>query len=145
MRHVTQVQALSPDEDPRSLRARVAGRERPVLRDTYRLIDAMNSPSQRLTMGHTTIYPTGTTTGHAHDDMEEVYFVISGEGIMVIGEEEFPIKDGDGLYVPPGAYHTTIQRGNLPLTVLWVTCRIDRDTEPSSHDADAASQSGGKT
>ena len=48
-------------------------------------------------MGYTTIYPTGTTTGHAHDEREEVYFVISGEGIMVIGEEQFPIKAGDGF------------------------------------------------
>lgn len=144
MRYVTQVQTLSPDEDPRSLRARVADRDRLILRDTYRLIDAMNSPSQRLTMGHTTIYPTGTTTGHAHDDMEEVYFVISGEGVMVIGEEEFAIRAGDGLYVPPGVYHTTLQRGNLPLTVLWVTCKIDKDTETAAHDAAVATLPGGK-
>ncbi len=125
MEHVVvNVQDRKPDEDQRSLRARVSGREAEVLRDTYYLIDSMNSPSKRLTMGYTTIYPTGTTTGHVHDDMEEVYFVISGEGIMVIGEDRFPIKPGDGLYVPPGLFHTTIQTGNQPLTVLWVTGRI---------------------
>ena len=121
MKWVANVQNLNPDEDPRSLRARVADRERPVLRDTYFLVDPETSPSQRLKMGHTTIYPTGTTTGHTHADMEEVYFVISGEGIMVVGDDEFPIKPGDGLYVPPGVYHTTRQTGNIPLTVLWVT------------------------
>lgn len=125
MEHViVNVQDKKPDEDQRSLRARVLGRDSEVLRDTYYLIDGRNSPSKRLTMGYTTIYPTGTTTGHAHDDMEEVYFVISGEGIMVIGEERFPIKPGDGLYVPPGLFHTTIQTGNQPLTVLWVTGKI---------------------
>jgi len=127
MHVVVNVQDKKPDEDRRSLRARVSGRESDILRDTYRLIDASNSPSKRLTMGHTTIYPTGTTTGHAHDDMEEVYFVISGEGIMVIGEERFEIKPGDGIYVPPGMFHTTLQTGNQPLTVLWVTCRIDAE------------------
>jgi mannose-6-phosphate isomerase-like protein (cupin superfamily) len=124
---VVNVQSKKPDEDQRSLRARVAGRESQVLRDTYFLIDGGNSPSKRLTMGYTTIYPTGTTTGHAHDDREEVYFVISGEGIMVIGEDEFAIKPGDGLYVPPGVYHTTKQTGNQPLTVLWVTGRVDAE------------------
>lgn len=126
MRHVVvNVQDRKPDEDQRSLRARVSDRESNILRDTYYLIDSSNSPSKRLTMGHTTIYPTGTTTGHAHSDREEVYFVISGEGIMVIGDEQFPIKPGDGLYVPPGMYHTTIQTGNQPLVVLWVTGNIE--------------------
>lgn len=40
---------------------------------------------------------------------------------MVIGEDESPTKPGDGLYVPPGLFHTMIQTGNQPLTVLWVT------------------------
>ncbi len=122
---VINVQDKEPDEeDSRSLRARVSDRESKVFRDTYYLIDSTNSPSKGLTMGYTTIYPTGTTTGHAHDDREEVYFVISGEGIMVIGEEQFEIKPGDGLYVAPGMFHTTIQTGNLPLVVLWVTGKI---------------------
>jgi len=124
MKYVVNVESKRPDEDPRSLRARVIDRDRSVLRDTYFLVDPADSPSQRLTMGYTTIYPTGTTTGHTHDDMEEVYFVISGEGIMVVGEDEFEIKPGDGLYVPPGVFHTTYQRGNLPLTVLWVTGKV---------------------
>jgi mannose-6-phosphate isomerase-like protein (cupin superfamily) len=127
MKFVTNVQSKKPDEDPRSLRARVINRDKPVLRDTYFLVDPKDSPSQRLTMGHTTIYPTGTTTGHTHDNMEEVYYVISGEGVMVVGEDEFEIKPGDGLYVPPGAFHTTYQKGNQPLTVLWVTGNISQE------------------
>jgi mannose-6-phosphate isomerase-like protein (cupin superfamily) len=119
------VQNKEPDEDQRSLRARITSRDSKILRDTYFLIDSKNSPSKRLTMGYTTIYPTGTTTGHVHDDMEEVYFVISGEGIMVIGEDQFPIKSGDGFYVPPGLFHTTIQTGNQPLVVVWVTGKLD--------------------
>lgn len=126
MKYVNNVQSMEPDEDPRSLRARVVNRDKPVLRDTYFLVDPENSPSQRLKMGQTTIYPTGSTTGHTHDDMEEVYYVISGEGIMIVGEDEFEIKPGDGLYVPPGVFHTTHQRGNLPLTVLWVTGLIEK-------------------
>lgn len=126
MKHVVNIaENREPDTDPRSLRARVKDRDRAVLRDTYYLIDRMKSPSQRLTCGHTTIYPTGTTTGHSHDDMEEIYYVLSGEGIMVVGDDEYPIKPGDALYVPPGEFHTTKQTGILPLTVLWTTCKID--------------------
>jgi len=126
MKYVVNVNSKPADEDPRSLRARVKDRDKEVLRDTYYLIDPKDSPSQRLTMGHTTIYPTGSTTGHSHDDMEEVYYVISGEGIMVVGEDKYEIKAGDALYVPTGLYHTTYQTGILPLTVLWVTGKIDK-------------------
>lgn len=130
MRFVVNVQDKQPDEDPRSLRAHVRDREKAILRDTYFLVSPGQSPSQRLTMGCTTIYPTGTTTGHSHDDMEEVYFVVSGEGVMVVGEDTFDIRAGDGLYVPPGVFHTTFQRGNLPLTVLWVTGLVDAPAKP---------------
>lgn len=135
MKFVVNVQDQKPDEDARSLRARVYGREKAVLRDTYYLVDPKTSPAQRLTMGCTTIYPTGSTTGHSHDDMEEVYFVVSGEGVMVVGEDSFAIRSGDGLYVPPGAFHTTFQSGNLPLTVLWVTTLVDRPAVADSETA----------
>jgi mannose-6-phosphate isomerase-like protein (cupin superfamily) len=117
-----------PDTDPRSLRAQTPnnGTER-VLRDTYNLFKREDGPSRRLSCGYTTVYPNGTTTGHAHDDMEEIYFFISGEGIMVVGEDRFPVKAGDALYVPPGEFHTTIQTGIAPLVFVWNTCLIDGD------------------
>ena len=125
MKCVVYVNNKQPDEDPRSLRARVINRDKQVLRDTYFLIDEDNSPTKRLKMGYTTIYPTGSTTGHTHADMEEVYFVISGEGEMVVGEDRFEIRTGDALYVPPNEFHTNYQKGNLPLVVFWVTGKID--------------------
>ncbi len=124
MKYVNNVQDLAPDQDKRSLRANLKTSESGILRDTLFLVDPENSPSQTLKMGHTTIYPTGTTTGHTHDDMEEVYYVVSGEGTMRVGDDEFPIRTGDALYVPPGEFHTTIQKGNLPLTLVWVTGRL---------------------
>ncbi|MFW5981275.1 MAG: cupin domain-containing protein [bacterium] len=127
MKYVQNVQNQDPDIDPRSIRDRVKDRERKVLRDTYYLIDPEECDSRRLTMGCTTIYPTGSTTGHSHDDMEEVYFVVSGKGVMVVGDDEFEIEEGDSLYVPPGDYHTTYQRGNLPLTVVWVTGKLNSE------------------
>jgi len=128
MKHIVNVaENREPDRDPRSLRAQVENREKKVLRDTYYLIDQKKGPSLRLTCGHTTVYPTGSTTGHSHDNMEEIYYFISGEGIMIVSDDEFPVKAGDCLYVPPGEFHTTIQTGILPLTFVWNTCVVDGD------------------
>ncbi len=121
MKYLVNIEDKTPDTDERSLRHSVSGRKSDILRDTYYLIDPENSPSKNLTMGYTVIYPTGKTTGHAHDDMEEVYFILSGKGTMVIGEDEFPIKEGDAFYVPFGAYHVTFNTGNQPLAMSWVT------------------------
>ncbi|MCG9479382.1 MAG: cupin domain-containing protein [Actinomycetia bacterium] len=127
MKYVKNIQDAAADIDPRSLRDRVKNRDKVVLRDTYYLINPQDEgcQSRRLTLGHTTIYPTGTTTGHSHDDMEEVYYVVMGKGTMVVGEDEYEVEQGDALYVPPGVFHTTKQSGNLPLIVVWVTCKID--------------------
>ncbi|MFW6280563.1 MAG: cupin domain-containing protein [Halanaerobium sp.] len=127
MKYVVNIDSREPDEDPtypRSLRDRVKDRDSEILRDTYYLIDPEECESRGLKMGHTTIYPTGSTTGHSHDDMEETYFFISGKGTMVVGDDEFDVEAGDALYVPPGEYHTTYQRGNLPLRMIWVTGKI---------------------
>ena len=121
MKHIVSVDEKKPDEDKRSLRYSVKGRESEILRDTYYLIDPESSPSKNLTMGYTVIYPTGKTTGHAHDDMEEVYYILSGHGKMVIGGDEFPIQAGDAFYVPFGHFHVTYNTGNQPLAMVWVT------------------------
>ena len=115
-----------PDMDKRSLRYQ-AGTDQRVFRDTYYLMDRKDGPPKRLSQGYTTVYPNGTTTGHYHDDMEEIYFFISGEGIMEVGEDKFPVKAGDACYVPPGQFHNTYQTGLYPLVILWTTCLIDGD------------------
>jgi mannose-6-phosphate isomerase-like protein (cupin superfamily) len=126
MKYVVNIEEMKPDEDQRSLRFVVKKRESEILRDTYYLIDPKKSPSENLTMGHTIIYPTGKTTGHAHDDMEEVYYILTGEGKMVVGDDEFPIKAGDAFYVPFGEFHVTYNTGIQPMSILWVTGRSEK-------------------
>lgn len=121
MKYLVNADDKSPDADKRSLRHLVSNRENEILRDTYYLIDPKDSPSKNLTMGYTVIYPTGKTTGHAHDDMEEVYYILTGKGKMVIDDDEFPVQAGDAFYVPFGAYHVTFNTGNQPLAMVWVT------------------------
>ena len=125
MKYLVNIDDKAPDEDKRSLRYVVKDREEETLRDTYFLIDPEDSPSRNLKMGHTIIYPTGKTTGHAHEDMEEVYYILSGKGKMVVGEDEFPIQAGDAFYVPFGEYHVTYNTGNQALAILWVTGRVE--------------------
>ena len=121
MRYQVNVEEKQPDEDKRGLRFVVRNRESEILRDTYYLIDPEHSPSKNLTMGYTVVYPTGKTTGHAHADMEEVYYILTGTGKMIVGGDEFVINAGDAFYIPFGEYHVTYNTGNQPLAMVWVT------------------------
>lgn len=92
-----------------------------VLRDTLLLITPSNSGSESLTMGQTTILPGCRTTGHSHSDREEVYFILQGKGLMVVGDSKCEIGPGDAVYVPFGEFHSTHNTGTTALDYIWVT------------------------
>ena len=92
-----------------------------VLRDSYVLIGPENSKSQTLTFGNTIIYPHCRANGHSHDDLEEIYYVIKGQGKMLIGNDEFEANAGDAFYVDFGLFHGTINTSNTPMEIVWVT------------------------
>ena len=39
------------------------------------------------------------------DPMEEIYFILSGEGEMEVGEETRPVGPGDAIWIPVGSVH----------------------------------------
>lgn len=43
--------------------------------------------------------------GGVHDD-QEVFFVLSGSGSAIVGDEEFPLEPGVCFIALPGAYHS---------------------------------------
>jgi mannose-6-phosphate isomerase-like protein (cupin superfamily) len=56
---------------------------------------------------------------HYHTGSEtEIYFVLSGSGLTVDGDEELPIKAGDVIVTPPEMAHFTIPKENLVMIVI---------------------------
>lgn len=55
---------------------------------------------------------------HAHDKMDEVIYVVAGEGTIRIGEETTPMKPGSLAVVPRGSAHAIERKGRTPLIVL---------------------------
>jgi mannose-6-phosphate isomerase-like protein (cupin superfamily) len=53
---------------------------------------------------------------HYHERTDEVYYVIDGEGTMVLDDEVIELHEGVVVYVPRGVKHKAIGR----LTVLTV-------------------------
>lgn len=46
-----------------------------------------------------------TSDMHQHDDKEQVYYVLEGEGTVVTGFEAHPVREGDAIYLPRGVPH----------------------------------------
>lgn len=46
-----------------------------------------------------------TSDHHKHDATEQVYYILSGHGEVLFGEERHAVREGDAIYLPAGTYH----------------------------------------
>lgn len=72
----------------------------------------------------TTLEPGQSIQPHYHGNFEEVYYVLSGYGMMSIGEEQKEITRGDVVYIPLLAVHTLHNTANVPLRFITVTVSL---------------------
>ena len=82
------------------------------------LLDRANAPVRNQSLAEATIPAGCRTQPHYHARAEEFYYVIEGEGLMRIGDEEQPVGPGDAILIPPGAVHTLLNTGPGPLRIL---------------------------
>jgi mannose-6-phosphate isomerase-like protein (cupin superfamily) len=54
-----------------------------------------------------------------HDGAWEVFYVVSGEGVMDDGEKEYSLSAGDTLAFPPNVPHRIHNRGTDPVLMVW--------------------------
>ncbi len=61
---------------------------------------------------------------HKHDDTEQIFYVLSGQGRLEIGEETqtFLVAPGDVVRIPPATLHRIHCLGDRPLRYLAVDC-----------------------
>jgi len=54
------------------------------------------------------------------DPMEEIYFILSGEGRMTVDAETRPVGPGDAIWIPAGSEHSLENSGTGDCLVLVV-------------------------
>ena len=60
-------------------------------------------------------------TIEAHvDPMEEIYFILAGEGDMSVGPDTQRVKPGDAIWIPAGSPHSLANTGQSDCLVLVV-------------------------
>jgi uncharacterized cupin superfamily protein len=67
---------------------------------------------------------------HAHHANEEMFFIVSGEGTYRVGDEIFPIRQGDVISAPAGdasSAHQIVNTSGGELRYLAFSTRLDPD------------------
>jgi oxalate decarboxylase/phosphoglucose isomerase-like protein (cupin superfamily) len=71
------------------------------------------------TLGEVIILPGRGHATHAHPGVQEVIYVIEGEGRQTVGESgPFAVRSGDAVFIPVGAEHSTFNTGWRALRLI---------------------------
>ena len=60
----------------------------------------------------------GSAIGYHLQKEDEIYYVLSGRGIMQMNGKEFPVGPGDAILTRPGASHGLKQTGQEDLVII---------------------------
>jgi mannose-6-phosphate isomerase-like protein (cupin superfamily) len=84
------------------------------------LIDRTTAPITQCSLAEETLPPGRSVTPHHHEVLEEVYYILSGSGVMTLGDEPRAVGAGDAIYIPTGQRHTLTNTGTAPMRLLLV-------------------------
>ena len=70
------------------------------------------------------VKPGMQTHSHKHEDIEQIFYVIDGEGTLVVGPalEQYDLRPSDVAKVPPQTLHFVKATGAASLRYLCVDC-----------------------
>jgi uncharacterized cupin superfamily protein len=68
------------------------------------------------------VLPAGSSIGvHEHTGDEEIYYVIAGEGVMIVDEEREKVRTGDVVLTRSGSRHGLVNDSGQDLKI-FVAC-----------------------
>ncbi len=79
--------------------------------------------AERFSTGIVTLEPGKGHLRHNHPGVEEILYVLEGEGIQMVddgGEEKRAVKAGVLIHIPADVYHSTVNTGRGPMRILAV-------------------------
>ncbi|MFN0119511.1 MAG: cupin domain-containing protein [Blastocatellia bacterium] len=84
------------------------------------LIDRTTSSVTQCSLAEEILPPGKTVSPHHHEVLEEIYYILSGSGVMTIGDESQAVAAGDAVYIPTHRQHTLTNTGVEDMRLLLV-------------------------
>lgn len=79
--------------------------------------------ARNITAGVVTLEPGKGHTRHNHPGVEEILYVLEGEGMQMVdegGEQRRAVTAGTMIHIPADMYHETVNTGTGPMKLLAV-------------------------
>ena len=73
---------------------------------------------RNVSVARAVVEPGQSTHRHYHTDSDEVYYILSGEGVVTVGEKAEAVAAGDCLFIPAGQVHAARCESESPLSIL---------------------------
>ena len=90
-----------------------------------RVLDQQSVGSKRFSgFGILKIPVGGIFPQHTHPEREEIYYVLSGSGSILVEDEEIEAMEGLTLFISGEMKHGIENHTNRPLTVLFVHAQV---------------------
>jgi mannose-6-phosphate isomerase-like protein (cupin superfamily) len=72
---------------------------------------------------------------HRHDDAEQIFYIVDGEGILTVGDDrkEYEVKPSQVVRIPPRTLHSVRCAGQKPVRYISIDCFCspDKGGEPT--------------
>src|SRR3989344_9033776 len=87
---------------------------------------------EHLTVSITELHPGKETRGHSHENVEEVYLCLEGNGEIEVslpaggGQEKMPFGKGDVVTIPLGAFHRVYNKSKKDLKFMAIFEKYER-------------------
>jgi mannose-6-phosphate isomerase-like protein (cupin superfamily) len=84
------------------------------------LLAHRNSSIRNQSLAEARLPPGRSTMAHHHVVTEEIYYLVEGQGVVRLGQENRPVAAGDAVAIPPGTIHQITNTG--PTTLKFLCC-----------------------
>jgi mannose-6-phosphate isomerase-like protein (cupin superfamily) len=82
------------------------------------LVDRVNTGISSVSLAHATVAAGAETVWHRLEHTDEIYFVLSGRGLVWVGDESRNVGRGDAVWIPAGVQQRIQNHGCRPLVFL---------------------------
>ena len=83
------------------------------------LVAADNTDGAAVSLVHVVLLPGQGHERHNHPDADEILYILAGEGDQMVDDgQPFPVHACQTVFIPQGAFHSTVNTGWEPLVLL---------------------------
>jgi oxalate decarboxylase/phosphoglucose isomerase-like protein (cupin superfamily) len=85
------------------------------------LVAAANTDSTEVSLMHVVLLPGEGHERHNHPDSDEILYILAGRGQQMVDDSDtFGVGPGQAVFIPNGAFHSTVNTGWEPLVLLAI-------------------------